>query len=122
MPLLHKPRDPHYGVRKVRKRHIIRRKPVHASILPETMKYIVSKHETMSPGQVVDGAVKLYAKHRESSEASIKERRSIKLEKLSTTVSQETIAYLHFMRGTMTSGELIDAAIRLQIKMANDIQ
>ena len=49
MPLLYKPRDPNYGIRKVRKRNVIPRKPIHASVLPEKKKYIESQHETMSP-------------------------------------------------------------------------
>ena len=122
MPLLQKPRDPNYGVKKVRKRNVISRKPIHASVLPETKTYIESKHETMSPGQVVDAAIKLYAERRELSEVSIKERESVKLEKLNTTVSQETIAYFSFMSGAMTPGELIDAAIMLYKKLAKDIQ
>lgn len=119
MPLLYKPRDPNYGAKKVRKRNVIRRKPIHAFVLPETKRYIESQHETMSPGQVVDAAMKLYRERRELSEVSSKERESIKLEVLNTTVSQETIAYLHFMRSAVNSGELIDAAILLYRKLAD---
>ncbi len=113
MSLLYKPRDPNYGAKKVRKRNVIKRKPIHASVLPATKTYIESKHETMSPGLVVDAAVRLYAKHRELSEYSSTERESIKLQRLNTTVSQGTIAYLHFMRDAMTPGELIDEAMML---------
>lgn len=113
MPLLYKPRDPNYGVRKVRKRNVVRRKGISASILPETMQYIASQQETISPGRLVDAAVMLYANHRESSKVLTKKTGTIKLQSLQTTVSQETIAYLHFMRDAMTPGELIDAAIML---------
>jgi hypothetical protein len=120
MPLLYKPRDPNYGVKNARKRNVIRRKPIHASVLPETKNCIESKYEKMSPGQVVDAAIRLYAECRELSEVSIKERGSIKLQVLNTTVSQETVAYIQFMRGVMTPGELIDAAIMLYMKLAKD--
>lgn len=120
MPLIQKPRDPNYGVKKVLKRNVIRRKPIHAFVLPETKEFIESKHETMSPGQVVDAAIRLYAKHRELSVVSLKERKSVKLETLETSVSQETLSYIRFMRGVMTPGELIDAAIMLYMKSVKD--
>ncbi len=71
----------------------------------------------MSRGQVVDAAVKLYAKNRELSDECIKEREATKLEALDPTVSQETLAYIRFMRDVMTPGELIDSAIMLYRKL-----
>ena len=117
MPLLYKPQDPNYGARKVRKRKVIRRKSMHASVLSETKEFIVSQDDTGSPGQMIDTFIKLYAENRELSEVSIKEREVVKLQELSTTVSQETIAYIHFMRGVMTPGELIDIATVLYKKI-----
>lgn len=117
MPLLYKPRDPNYGIKKVLKRNVVRRKPIQVSVLPETKKYVQSKHDEMSPGQVIDAAIRNYANHRELSEVSITERKSVKLEKLQTSVSQETLSYIEFMRGVMTPGELIDAAIILYQKL-----
>lgn len=122
MPLLYKPRDPNYGVRKVRKRNVIRRKPICAFVLPETKKFIESKLETISPGQMIDAAIKLYVVHRELSEVLIREREFARLQSLRTSVSQETIAYFHFMRGVMTPGELIDAAVPLYRKLTQQDQ
>lgn len=117
MPLLYKPHDPNYGIKKVLKRNVVRRKPIQVAVLPETKEYIESQRATMSPGQVIDAAIRLYANYRELSEVSVKERKSVKLEKLETSVSQETLSYIKFMRGVMTSGELIDAAIILYRKL-----
>jgi len=121
MPLLYKPRNPTYGIKKSVKRGVVRRKPMHASVLPETKEYIESKNGIMSPGQVIDAVVKLYAENREVSEVSVKEREFEKLEALNTTVSQETISYINFMREVMTPGELIDIATRLYRKLTEQI-
>lgn len=40
-------------------------------------------------------------------------RRAVKLEMLSTTVSQETFDYFELMRDEMSVGKLMDEAIRL---------
>ncbi len=117
MPLIHKPRDPNYGVRRVLKRKVVRRKPLYASVLAETKTYIESKRETMSPGQVIDAAIKFYAECRELSEMLTKEGESSKRQVLNTTVSQETLAYVQFMLSAMTAGELIDVAIKLYKEM-----
>lgn len=120
MPLIYKTRDPNYGLKKVLKRNVIRRKQLRASVLLETKQYIEAQHEMMSRGQVIDDAIRLYLVHRELSEVSLKQRESTKLESLDTTISQETLAYVQFMRGAMTPGELIDTAIMLHKKLASD--
>lgn len=98
MPPLHKPRNPNYGVRIVRRRNIIRHKRIHASVLPETKEYLESQQKIMSQGQVIDAAIKLYAKCRELSKVSINERGSVRLQAVNPSVSQETWAYIQYMR------------------------
>lgn len=120
MPLIYKPRDPNYGVRKVRRRNAVRRSRLRVSVLPETKKFIVSQQKSMSQGKVVDAAVKLYANCRELSTVSVKERETTKLQTLNTSFSPETIAYFQFMRDAMTPGELIDVAIMLYRKLTED--
>ena len=121
MPLINKPHDPNYGLKRGLKRNVIRRKPLRASVLPETKTYIESKHDSMSRGQVVDAAIQLYAQKRELVQVTTREK-TIKLEMLETTVSQQTLSYIEFMRSAMTPGELIDAAIMLCRELAKDIQ
>ena len=122
MPLLHKPRDPNYGVRKVRRRHVIWRKRIQASVLPETKEYLETQQKMTSQGQVIDAAVKLYAECRELSRVSKSERGSVRLQAVSTSVSQETWAYIQYMSSAMTPGELIDAAVMLYKELKNQGQ
>jgi hypothetical protein len=113
MPLIYKPRDPTFGQKKVKKRSVIRRKPIHASVLPETKAFIESQRDTMSPGHLIDAAIKLYAEHRGLSEMHRSVKEVAKLEALSTTISQDTLAYIRYMHGAMTPGELVDLSIQL---------
>ena len=83
------------------------------SVLPETKGYLESKQKIMPQGQVIDAAIKLYAECRELSRASKYERGSVRTQVVSTSVSQETWAYIQYMRSAMTPGELIDAAVML---------
>lgn len=110
MPLQHKPRNPSYGVKQVR-RKTGRRKMLHASILPETKAYLDATCKGTAPGWLIDEAMKLHAEYRH--ELPPHKPEAVKRLLLSTPVSQETLSYVRYMRDAMTPGELVDEAIRL---------
>jgi hypothetical protein len=92
------------------------------SVLPETKEYLKFKQKTIHQGQLIDVAIKLYAECRELSRASKNERESVRLQAVSTSVSQETWAYIQYMRGAMIPGELIDAAVMLYRELKEQSQ
>lgn len=110
MPLIYKPRDPSYGIRK-RKHKINRRRMLHGTILPETREYIESKSKVIAGGRLIDEAIKLYAADRHELKPATNEH--VKRVKFGTSVSYDTLTFVQFMRDAMKPGELVDEAIRL---------
>lgn len=111
MPLIQKPRDPSYGVRKVRRKPN-KRKLVFFRLLPETKEYLDARSATIARGRLIDEAIKLHAEHRHELSAALA-RKPVKRVKFGTSVSQETVSYIQLMRNEISPGKLIDEAIRL---------
>lgn len=109
MPLLQKPRNPNYGIKQKHNPNKWRR--FQPAVLRETADYLVAVQDTMSMGKLIDVAIKLYRERRHElmPAARIVGRR----ERLSTTASPDTLAYVEFMKSAMTPGELVNEAIRL---------
>ena len=59
MPLLYKPKDPAYGVKKDRRKPN-KRKRISVLVLPETKEYIASMKDRMPAGRLIDDAIRLY--------------------------------------------------------------
>lgn len=115
MPLIQKPRDPSYGVRKVRRKPN-KRKLAFFFLSPATKEYLDAKSETIPRGRLIDEAIRLYAERRHDLSAA-PDHKPMKGVKFGTRVSQETASYIQHMRNEMSPGKLVDEAIRLYRQM-----
>lgn len=80
-------------------------------ILPDTKQYLDAQSETISPGRLIDEAIKLHTEI--DPEPPPKKTGRAKREKFGTTVAMETWSYVRSWRGIVRPGQVIDQAVAL---------